>query len=138
MYKIVNYTEKKFSVLILCLFHFLTVPPFVTKRASSTCIDHISNKFPEKMVFYGPHFSSALSDLCFLSFVLCRRFLWIRLFLLCWFVELPGETLGLEGALHYSRCLFAGITAQLLTDFINHLYDVFVSVRRTIVRYGCF
>jgi hypothetical protein len=54
-------------LLIFCLFRL----PVVTKRASGTCIDHILNKFPEKMVCFGPHFSSALSDLCFLSFSYC-------------------------------------------------------------------
>jgi hypothetical protein len=38
------------------------VPPVLTRPAFGTCIDHVLTKFPEKVVFFGTLFSSALTN----------------------------------------------------------------------------
>jgi hypothetical protein len=114
---------------------YFPLPPIITRPVSDMCIDHFLTMFLGKVASFGTRFSPALSDHYFMSFSYCVRplpsvdrfvsfkdvscvnvdFLAFQVRLLNWDVFYATSDVDLQ--------------LSLLTDFVNHLYDVCVLVR---------
>lgn len=131
---------KQYSELLLSLsISSFPCHPIVTRPASSSCLDHVLTKFPDKISGFGVDFRRALSDHGFISFSYCvkppppiDRFIFIKDVKLMNQEHLVQEVNRLDWSVLYAT---SDVDRQVttLSDYVKRLFEVCVPTRRKFV-----